>query len=518
MPFPGAKRTFELSSGISTGDLLDAEPAARLPVGFDAVAQLSSRLLQASLAGVFQAAGMASIETRRPLGADELPPSIQSTLPTHVTSIEPSGAVVEFAVEFRLADPRLRTLGEPSVAPLVIAAARGGSPAPGLGPKPAEIAWTVEFNLLQVKQEQADAGVLRSARVVDGMVASIGDLVVGPGFTLAPRPTIVRTRIAKGIAVTRTPTTLVSRLDILQMWVEFDLAASTTAMEESDPLMAELLAAPVGETWLEGAKARLTSTARLRACPRVALGGALTASQVAGLGLTDPRADCRVHALPGGAEILSLAASFGNDAAGLIGDVQPFIGLRDFAIFLSAAVMNPVVRARWRAKPVARRFTSNLTLRMPISEDSATLGDGTVRVRVRLGELSAVGLMAAPGPLGDVVRLSCDEEIEVLAVWWPSGERVEDLGDLGKPTTFPMTVNVAPFGRPEAGTNVNAPFRLFLLSVLEPLAVPLLDRFGINRMEGFVSEALDASICRWSLPLGPIRPVGDHLVATVVPQ
>jgi hypothetical protein len=340
----------------------------------------------------------------------------------------------------------------------------------------------------------------------DSAIDSVTDAALDPGGASPPVPKLTRTRVASGVAVTRAPTVLVSRLDILQLWLDFDIAASATELETSEPLMADLLGAPVGQSWFEVSVARLTSAARLRACPRLALGGALTASQAAGLGLAAPRADYKVHALPSGAEILSLTASFGTDAGGLVADLQSFIGHQDFAFLVSRLVLNPVLRARWRTNPAARQFTSDITLRMPISEGSETLGDGTARVRVRLGELNDASLMAAPVPLGDVLRLACDEEIEVLAVWWPNGQPVRDLGELGNPTVVPMTVNVAPFARATAGTNIQAPFRLFLLSVLEPLAAPLLDRFAIHGMAGFLSEALDASVCRWSLP-SPLKGV-----------
>jgi hypothetical protein len=509
MPFAGAILASQVFSGIPTEGVLEGEPPARLPVGFDAAAQFSRKLLQASLGRVLHAAGMASIDIRRPFGADALPASVASALSALVHPLETAGAQVELAVEFRLTDARLRALGERNVPP-VIGGASAASAVGGIQPKPAEIAWAVELNLLRIKREQVlDPGRRARGRFFDDIVADIGDGVLDPGGSTPPAANVTRTRVASGVAVTRAPTVLVPRLDLLQMWLEFDLAASSTAMETSEPLMADLLAASIGQSWFEATVARLTSASRLRACPRVAFGGALTAAQAASLGLTAPRGDYQVHALPNGAEILSLAASFGDDAGGLAGDLQPFIGPRDFALFVSRSIIDPVVRTRWRTNPAARQFTSDVTVRMPVSEGSETIGDGTVRVRVRLGELSEAGLMAASAPPGDVLRLVCDEDIEVLAVWWPSGEQVEELGELGDPVTVPMTVNVAPFARPASGTNVQAPFRLFLLSVLEPLAAPLLDRFEIRGMDGFVSEALDASLCRWRLPVPQDSIVGD---------
>lgn len=513
MPFAGAIRTLEVFSGVPTEGVIVADLSPRLPAGFDAVAQFSRDLLQASLVQNLTALGLVSVEVRRPWGAEVLPEGVAAAFAAEVRPQDSVTANLELAVEFRLTNPRLRTLGERWVPPVLEKDART-APAFPTG-KPGEIAWVVELNLLRIRREpeleQAPVLSRRSgfgATRNDENLGTIGPVFEGGGpvFEPAPPVTITRTAIARGSAVTRAPLLLTARLDLLQTWVEFDLAAGATAAEPADDVMGELLDADLGEAWLEEASARLTAASRLRGCPRTAFGGALTSTQTAALGLTHARPDFQVHVTPDGAEVLSLSATFGADAHGLIEDLHPFLGNHDFALFVSRQVIDRVVRVRWRTNPRARMFINNVTVGMPFSEGSEVMGDGTARVHVRVGDISDVGLMAAPAPGGDVLRLTCEQTVQVLALWWPNGQPVRDLGELGEPADLPVTLNIAPYGRPEPGTDTQAPFRLYMLKVLEPLAVPLLDRFGLWRMQGFVSEALDACVCRWSLPDWHIQP------------
>lgn len=517
MPFTEAFASTGVLGGLFDGRTRGDGPPGSLPVGFDAVAQFSHKLLQASLGRSLSALGLGSIDIRRPWVGEALPASVHDALSAHVRLSELNTVLGGVSIEFRLTDPVLRTLGERPQESQTASMRVAWPPvnAPGHG-APAEIVWSVELNLLKLRPSMVlTTGSGPTASSSSSPVANFNDFAVG-AENAPSEGEGTRIRVGAGRLVTKTAVTMSTRLDLLQAWLDFDLAGSSTALESGDAVITDLLAAAVGQAWFHDAVARLSSAGRVQACPRFALGGMLTSAQVAATDLTDGRADYQIHRTPSGAEILSVTFAFGDAGGGLVADLQPFIGARDFALFVSREAMGPVIRARWSANAASRDITALVPLQMPLSAGSDDIGTGTAQINVQFGDLDAVSLMAAAAPLGDVLRLTGPQTIHVLGMWWPNGDSVGDLGDLGKPTIVPSTLNVAPFADPPDRADTQSEFRRFMLSVLEPMAVPLLDRYAIYSLDGFLSEALDASICRWSLPpltagLADINAVGGLL-------
>jgi hypothetical protein len=247
---------------------------------------------------------------------------------------------------------------------------------------------------------------------------------------------------------------------------------------------------------LRAATAPLRSATGLRLSPRIAIGGSLPVDRIAALGLGPMRV---VHAMHQG--ILSLCFTFGEDSAGSPGAVEPFLGAGDFAHDLSRETLEPVLRARWTLWPSLREYVSDVGVEMPLHEGSDAIAEGFARVRVRLGDaLHALDLAALESEHGDVLQLAFDEEVHLLALWYADGSEVEDLGELGAPATFPLLVNLAPFTPAPADELARTPVRALLSSLLEPLALPMLERFTVEHVDGFISRALGAVVTRWALP------------------
>jgi hypothetical protein len=342
-----------------------------------------------------------------------------------------------------------------------------------------------------------------------GGVLSSGTLSTGGGGGGGSAVVESRVLLGGGSAVTRFPTSLVSRPELLQAWLELDVARTDTSVTAEAVPLAALLATPRGEDMLRTALAVLVTRGGLRLSPRIALAGSLAPQQIAALGLPAVRVAHAVGRRLDGSEVLSLCFSFGEDAGGSLASLQPFLGASNFAFFVSLATAAPVVRTRWRLDRAGRTFVGDVPIEMPLRAGSEETGEGLVRLRVQLGHtLTEVGLMALESEQGDVLRLACDEEVQILRAWFADGSEVEDLGELGDPATLPLVVNVAPFAAPVPGEQRDTTFRVFLRQVLEPLARPLVEPFAIRRVSGFSSEALGAVVTRWSLP----RPQ-DDLVA-----
>jgi hypothetical protein len=470
------------------------ELASTLPVGFDAVLQCGERLTHAVLAGQLAAASLTSAAFRAPWGEASLPPEAAAALAAHVSPLDTTTAFVQLALELRLDAPRLRTLGAFERPPVVAPdAARIGLPGEA---RPAEIVWTAEFNLLRIETEP----VLALERRFGDVVAPVGDLVMSTGEDdgSGPSETVRRTRLGSGSVVTRAPLSMSARPELLQAWVEVDFGASTTESEGADPVLGALLAHETGGAWLSALQARISAAGRRRVTPRFALGGPLSAAQL-GRALGPGRVDARVHPGTDGRELLTLGFNYGADVGGLIEEVKPFTGGRDFGLFVSGTVATAVIRSRWQAFASGRTLEGDTPVTLTLSDGST--GEGRARIRARFGGLRSVGMTARRTPPGDVIRVTYLQELQLLALWDPDGRPITDLGPLGEADETRSTLNVAPYAK--AGPDepaVRPEFKALLLQVLEPLARPTLDPQPMADMQGYVSATLGACVCRWSLP------------------
>lgn len=466
-----------------------------IPVGFDAVAQFGPRLLRRSFADAIGAARLARIAIRRVYDPDLLPDGLREAAAEWFGVDELGAASLENRmIEFRLFSPRLRTLGthEPDI---VVTDGRVGEP---MGDRPAQIVWDAAFAVVKEELVLSDARLSgRGPTSGSPTNPDSADPVLDYGGSGSDREKI----LGRGVVVTEAATRLDSRVDLLHVWLSFDLATLSTRIETGDSLMRKLAEAPLGNDFLDGVDTRIGALADLKACPRLALGGALSAAQVAALDLGPGAADYRIHRGVNGTEILSIGVNFGADTGGLIDRVGSFLANQDFAYFAASSLFGPVLRQRWRQNGTGRFIQDEIRIRMPLYEGSSETGMGTASIRARLAtELDDVALMAAEDASGDVLRLAFNQRIQVLELRWPNGDPVGNLGELGEPATIPISVNVSPFADAEADVALESPIRLLLLDVLEPLAVPLENPYLLARLEGFLSEALNASICRWSLP------------------
>ena len=435
-----------------------------------------------------------------------------------VRPVQTTVASEEIDVELRLVDPQLTGLSagyEPPPGSIVVSsgvavakptdAARVGPPAA----PPLQITWSVELNLLFIQQEPlATLGPLAMVGPGSGGLPTTGGAATDPGSSQGAT-TEARTLLASGTAVLSMPSVVGVEADLLQMWLEMDAAYAQAAVTTKDEPLTELLTAPLGQGMLQSALAGLTTQARVRVSPLFAVAGVLSREQVASIGLSDMRVVHAVNYPPDGRSLLSLGVNFGSEQQGSAAQLQPFLGSSNFAYYVSVSTIAPVLGERWRINAAGRGYVGNVPVQMPVSAGSSDTGQGTARVQVNLGAvLGGVSLAPYDGEQGDVVCLACDETVQILQLWYADGSQVSDLGDLGTPATMPFVVNAAPFTPRPPDEVANAPLRVFVRYVLEPLAFPFAEQFMVYAVDGFASAALGAVVTRWSLALSVPRPAG----------
>lgn len=490
------------SSGVfggipTTGALSGEHSPAALPRGFNAVAQMDLRLLQAQLRRSLQASGLETLRAQIPFVLGSLPSLTASAIEPHAAHHD-TFALAEMAVEVRLLDPVLQTLdAAPAHADAAVAADVSGDR------HIVEIGWTVELNVLRTERELVVStdvptpGRTRHAELGGFAVSANPD----PDRPVPLDPNTTRTRVAQGKIRTRSSARTASRPELLQAWLELDTARTAIVLGQAEPALLALLESVTGQEMIGTALSRLTSAPATQLSPRIAVAGGLSAHHSAELGWSAMTVRHTVHSRPAGGEVLSLAFTFGEDAGGALSELQPFLGRRNFAYYISRETLAPILAMRWRLRPSARDFVGNLPVDMPLHAGTEQVGEGLVRLHVRLGdEISFVRLTAIEGQYGDVLQLACNEDLHLLAAWYANGSPVSDLGELGKPITLPFVVSIAPFSPAPTDTDTQTPFRDFLLEVLEPLALPMIERFPIYKVDGFLSEALGACVGRWSMP------------------
>ncbi len=99
---------------------------------------------------------------------------------------------------------------------------------------------------------------------------------------------------------------------------------------------------------------------------------------------------------------------------------------------------------------------------------------------VRFGDaLDSVSLRASAGDKGDGLLLIGRQTIQLLNIWRENNDRVEDLGEFGRPADVPMAMLFYLFDRGNA-VDARQDLRELLMKLLLVLPYPLLQRSAVN--------------------------------------
>jgi hypothetical protein len=245
--------------------------------------------------------------------------------------------------------------------------------------------------------------------------------------------------------------------------------------------------------------------------PTMVLAGNLSPTQVTQTQLPALHVDDIVLQDANG-QLVALCVSLGSDPQGVLALVSPFLGGQDFAYYASQKVFGPVLKGLWRANAILTPIVSDISVEMPVSQNSDETGAGRARVQVFLSNtLDDATLVASIVPsLGDPMQIAAQQTVTLLALWDPQGNPVSDLGDLGKPTTEPFALNLQMYDAPTGTTHsIQEQLSALLAKMFMPLFSPTLEQYGVTAVSGFTSSPLQAIVSRWSLPpvIQPIRGV-----------
>jgi hypothetical protein len=135
------------------------------------------------------------------------------------------------------------------------------------------------------------------------------------------------------------------------------------------------------------------------------------------------------------------------------------------------------------------------------------------RVQVNLSDTLQEGSIKASwdNHFGDPLRLVSEQTAHLLRLWLPNGDEVEDLGELGVPATQPFVLSLQMFDQlpPNTEQTLQPDMEKFLLALLLPLYVPMLERFPIKEISGLTSSAMRALVVRWNLQTPRDSMVGE---------
>ncbi len=504
-----------------------------IPAGYDAILEFSTHLLQRTLVSNLEQAGLAPLSVRVPYQADQVSPGLRGVIANHwrlpdLTRPRYLELVVSVA-QIKTLGPRIiDDLTEVGTTTTTVGVAMASRLLPH---RTVSIIWSIQVNLFEPKQVLTTAqpraavpgleaashptlgtipATVAKQPVLTG-VFTTGTFTTGTG--LAPGlPAGDRTTVAQGTASIQVPALVSVAANTLQFSVSLNFSGVQPTYQSDDPNLSEFLKTSYATNMLGQAVAPLLSSTAVRLSPAVALAGNLAAAQISLAQLSLARV--RDLVVPDGeAEVLALCVSLRNNSGGVPSMVRSFLGGHDFAYYVSETILDPVLRALWRAHAVHGPIVGETSVQMPVDSNSDQTATGRARVQVNISDtLKQSGIRASDKPLGDPLRLESEQTVQLLALWDPKGNQINDLGDLAAPAVEPLVMNLQLFDQPPANDqqSLQPAVRDFIVALLRPVYIPMLDKLPIEKISGFTSSALRALLSSWNLKpvLRPITTVG----------
>jgi hypothetical protein len=314
------------------------------------------------------------------------------------------------------------------------------------------------------------------------------------------------------------PAVLLISASIYQFRLSLSFEGARPAYSSSDPILIEFLKTAYAASLLAQAVTPLLNQADIGLSPTIALAGGLTANQLAAQHA--PILVIHDRLLPDGVgQALALCVSLGADTEGAMDLVRPFLNGADFAYYVSDKLFVPVLKGLWKANAVRTPLLSDVEVEMPIQPGSDQTGTGRAHVQVSLIDtLLDASLQPATDPsTGDPLSLVSRQVVQLLALFDPSGNQIQDLGDLGKPAVEPFPLGLFLFDTlpPGAQQQIQPELLKLLSALLLPLYAPIVEPLDVTGVTGYSSSPLHALVARWNLnlPSGPVGGLGGQVGA-----
>jgi hypothetical protein len=487
--------------------------------GFDAIVQLSGRLLQAQVAQSLGQNSLSPLSAYVPWGSVPLPASLLATISLPVRlglSARPA------RLELRLVGPYIAGLRWP---PVISDGSGGGAAraAAVLQQRFVDIGWRLEINLAMPSPIHAtgDAAPSSGPTPAPGLsgtrppLAGSGQLSTGaPGSGGGSDSGWDRTTLAAGNAVTSARAQVTVPANLWRFAIELDFSETVPAVTSDTAAVTDFVATDAGKNMLAQALAALQAAAGITLTPDIAPAGALSASYVQRMNLPPFSVRDLLLADAKGNPILCLCAQLGAAGGGVARLVQPFLEAEDFAYGVSTNVLSPALKARWNIVASGLSIVANTPVELPVDGDSKKTAPGTAQLQINFSNiLDDVAIKASTDQFGDPLRLLSTQTIRLLNLWDQNGKAVTDLGSLAQPQQAPLVLAINLFDRAGAPPSLQPNFKDFLLNLLGIIVFPLLEPFSGNgdSISGFTSSAMNMLFIRWALEplLDGVRPPGS---------
>jgi hypothetical protein len=288
--------------------------------------------------------------------------------------------------------------------------------------------------------------------------------------------------------------------ELLQFCTQLNCKGIQPKYQSTNDALSEFLGSLLATSLLAQAVAPLLSGYLVRISPTLALGGNLNLSQIATLQFTALNVSQQVLQDPNG-QILAHCVRLRQDAPE--GSVNAFLVGHDFSYYVTDRIFAPVLAARWQANAIRVPIVANVPVEMPVSAGSSQTGQGTAQLQVILSDtLQESTIQASDTKLGDPLQLTSEQTVQLLQLWDPQGNKVSDLGDLEKPATEPLVMNLQMFDPmpPGAQQDLNPLVQNLISALILPIYAPMARKVTISNIGGFSSSSLHALLVSWDLP------------------
>ncbi len=465
--------------------------------GFDAVIQVSRRLMQAVVEQSLSVNNVDAPGAMAPWNSVALPASVLAAIPPRVRNVL---SIVPAYVEVRLVEPYLAAFHWPQT--IVISPTGPAAPhVVGHQSPSVDLGWQLQINLAQPRLTLTPGETARTLPA-----GSFGPPIPPRAVNVAP-PAAPNTdsydRTTLATASVTMPATAYIDVNTKQ-WcfgVNLDFSATSPTITSGDTAVTDFLTTGDGKNLCDGALAPL-KVAVVQLTPEVAPGGSLSATAAQAGGMTPFSVQDILLSDANGNPVICLCVHLGSASGGVARLVQPFLNFDDFAYAVSTSVLSPALKARWAIAAAGLANVAIVPVDIPPSDGNAGF-TGTARLRTTFSnKLDDVSMRAAADNGGDTIRLLSSMTVQLLQLWDSTGKQVTDLGPLAQPAESPLVVPIRLFDKDAAdGAAPPAGVANLLVQLLATMVYPLLNPLPIDptTISGYASAALQTLAVRWSL-------------------
>ncbi|HEY1273011.1 MAG TPA: hypothetical protein VGF08_13545 [Terriglobales bacterium] len=498
-------------SGILVGSgAASAPPATAVSLaGFDAVVQMSRKLLQSQLEQSLATANLAAPSAYVPWGSIPLPASLLAAIPTPfrlTLNLRPA------RLELRLVQPYLAEFHWPD--PISVNPGGGGATAAVVTGQPPsiDIGWQVEINVL-TPNPVATQGTTAQARSAGSSQTSTTGTSSGSGDGGWTRATF-----ATGTVMTNALAELAVPSNLWTFGMELDFSGTSPSVTSDSAAVSDFLATDAGKNMLGQALAPLRAAAGIQLTPEIAPAGELSSAVVRARNLPPFSAQSILLQTSKGDPILCFCVHLGSATGGVTRLVQPFLGAADFAYGVSTSVLAPALKTGWSIAATGVTIVGTVPVDFQQSNSTQTF-TGQAQLQITFSNvLNDVSIVASTDNRGDADRLLSSETVQLLNLFDQNGNPQTNLGALAQPQTVPLVIPICMFDSGgEQPSSLQENFKDLLVQLLAIMAFPILNPIQVDStsISGFASSAMQTFFVRWALPqaIQVVNPGGGGLLA-----